>query len=244
MKTTSLVPRFVLALCFLLNAFPPPAALAQVATAPAQAGPVAVRLQGLKKAVKVRRDERGIPYIEAEDDSDLYFAQGYVTASDRLWQMDLMRRTARGELSEIFGRATLEEDKRRRTYGFARVSEASVAQADPRSRAVMEAYALGVNAYIDSLDDKSLPLEFQILGYRPRRWTPADSAAVGKNFAEALRPPTPRPSARTSPRRSRRRGSWTSRAPSSPTCRPRRPPPSSPRRRRSTCPSSAQTSRT
>jgi penicillin amidase len=98
----------------------------------------------------------------------------------------LLRRTARGELSEIFGRATLEDDKRRRTYGFAQAAEASAAQADPRSRAVMEAYARGVNAYIDSLDDKSLPLEFQILGFRPRHWTPADSSAVGKNFAEAL----------------------------------------------------------
>ncbi len=66
------------------------------------------------------------------------------------------------------------------------MAEASAAQADPRSRAVMEAYAAGVNAYIDSLDDKSLPAECQLLGYRPRHWTPADSAAVGKNFAEAL----------------------------------------------------------
>lgn len=183
MKVTSLVARLALALSFLLTALPPPVARAQ-ATAPARAD--VVRLTGLKKAVKVRRDERGIPYVEAEDESDLYFAQGFVTASDRLWQMDLMRRTARGELSEIFGRATLEEDKRRRTYGFARVAEASAVQADPRSRAVMEAYARGVNAYVDSLDDKSLPLEFQILGYRPRHWTPADSLAVGKNFAEAL----------------------------------------------------------
>jgi penicillin amidase len=186
MKATSLFTRLALALSFLLTAFPPPTALAQVATAPAQAGANVVRLQGLKRGVKVRRDERGIPYIEAEDESDLYFAQGFVTAADRLWQMDLMRRTARGELSEIFGRATLEEDKRRRNYGFARVAEASAAQAEPRSRAVMEAYARGVNAYIDLLDDKSLPLEFRILGYRPRHWTPADSAAVGKNFAEAL----------------------------------------------------------
>ncbi|HEX8355307.1 MAG TPA: penicillin acylase family protein [Pyrinomonadaceae bacterium] len=183
MKTTGLFLRLVLALSFLLNAFPTPAAAAQ---APAQAGASVVRLPGLNRAVKVRRDERGIPYIEAADESDLYFAQGYVTAGDRLWQMDLMRRTARGELSEIFGRATLEEDKRRRNYGFARVAETIAAQADQRSRAVMEAYARGVNAYIDSLDDKSLPPEFQILGYRPRHWTPADSAAVGKNFAEAL----------------------------------------------------------
>jgi penicillin G amidase len=183
MKANGLVVRLALSVLFLLTSVSAPAAAQTVAP---KAEPVVVRLPGLKKAVKVRRDERGIAYVEAEDELDLYFAQGYVTASDRLWQMDLFRRTARGELSEIFGKLTLEEDKRRRTYGFAQVAEVTAAQADPRSRAVMEAYAAGVNAYIDSLDDKSLPMEFQFLGYRPRHWTPADSSAVGKNFAESL----------------------------------------------------------
>jgi penicillin amidase len=183
MKAVGLVARLTLSLSFLFTPFSVPVS---AQTAAPQAEPVVVRLPGLKKAVKVRRDERGIAYVEAEDELDLYFAQGYVTASDRLWQLDLFRRTARGELSEIFGKLTLEDDKRRRTYGFAQVAEAAAAQADPGSRAVMEAYAAGVNAYIDSLDDKSLPPEFQLLGYRPRHWTPADSGAVGKNFAEAL----------------------------------------------------------
>src|SRR5215204_5669217 len=183
MNAKRLVTRLALSLSLLLTSFPPSV---QAQAAAPRAENAVVRLPGLKKTVKVRRDERGIAYVEAEDELDLYFAQGYVTASDRLWQMDLFRRTARGELSEIFGKAALEEDKRRRNYGFAQVAEASAAQADSRSRAVMEAYSAGVNAYIDSLDDKSLPPEFQLLGYRPRHWTPADSAAVGKNFAEAL----------------------------------------------------------
>src|SRR5215204_1136079 len=183
MKAAGLVARLALSLSFLLTSSPP---TVPAQTAAPQAEAAVMRLPGLKKGVKVRRDERGIAYVEAEDELDLYLAQGYVTAGDRLWQMDLFRRTARGELSEIFGKAALEEDKRRRNYGFAQVAEASAAQADPRSRAVMEAYAAGVNAYIDSLDDKSLPTEFQLLGYRPRHWTPADSAAVGKNFAEVL----------------------------------------------------------
>lgn len=183
MNANGLVLRLALLLTLLLPSFPfQPSAQ----TAAPKAEESVARLPGLKKAVKVRRDERGIPYVEAEDESDLYFAQGYVTASDRLFQMDLFRRSARGELSEIFGKATIEEDKRRRTYGFKQVAEATVAQSDPRARAVLEAYAAGVNAYIDSLDDKGLPLEFQLLGYRPRHWTPADSAAVGKNFAETL----------------------------------------------------------
>jgi penicillin amidase len=184
MKVKSLAPRLALALSFLFTAPSPRVVTVRAQTQAAPAG--VVRLQGLKKSVTVRRDERGIPYIEAADELDLYFAQGYVTASDRLWQMDLYRRTARGELSEIFGKATLEDDKRRRNYGFAQAAEASAAQANPRQRAVLEAYARGVNAYIDSLDERSLPAEFQILGYRPRHWTPADSASIGKNFAEAL----------------------------------------------------------
>src|SRR3954463_15665971 len=106
MKAVGLVARLALSLSFLLTSFSVPAPAQTAAT---QAAPAVVRLPGLKKAVKVRRDERGIPYVEAEDELDLYFAQGYVTASDRLWQMDLFRRTARGELSEIFGKAALEE---------------------------------------------------------------------------------------------------------------------------------------
>ncbi|HEV2863442.1 MAG TPA: penicillin acylase family protein [Pyrinomonadaceae bacterium] len=176
MHTRRLFARLMLALTLLSGAAP--YAFAQT--------PAPVRVEGLKKGVTVRRDERGIPYIDAADESDLYFAQGYVTASDRLWQMDLLRRTARGELSEIFGRAALEEDKRRRTYGFAQIAEANVAQAPPAARAVLEAYARGVNAYIATLDEQTLPLEFKLLGYRPRPWTPADTAVIGKNFAEVL----------------------------------------------------------
>jgi len=83
-------------------------------------------IQGLHEPVIVRRDGRSIPYIEARSDADLYFAQGYVTASDRLWQMDVMRRVARGQTAEIFGKATLEEDKRWRTLGFSKIAEESL----------------------------------------------------------------------------------------------------------------------
>jgi penicillin amidase len=182
MKADGPVSRLLLALSLLASTQALPAAQAQTAAA---AQP-AVRVQGLKKGVTVRRDERGIPYIEAADEEDLYFAQGYATAQDRLWQMDLLRRSARGELSEIFGRTTLEEDKQHRTYGFARLAEALEAKASPKARAVLEAYAAGVNAYAASLDEKSLPREFQLLGYKPRPWRPADSIVLGKIFAEDL----------------------------------------------------------
>ncbi|MBA3442848.1 MAG: penicillin acylase family protein, partial [Pyrinomonadaceae bacterium] len=151
-----------------------------------EASPMTLRLAGLGQPVTIRRDERGIPYIEATNDADLYFAQGYATASDRLWQMDLLRRTARGELSEIFGKVALNEDKRRRTLGYARLTEQAAAQLTPQTRSTFEAYARGVNAFIDSLDEKTLPREFRILGYRPRSWTVADSLTGSLLFAETL----------------------------------------------------------
>src|SRR5688572_12123389 len=121
---------------------------------------------GLSADVTVRRDNRSIPYIEAKSDADLYFAQGYVTASDRLWQMDLLRRVARGETAEIFGTQTLEEDKRWRRFGFSSIAEQSLSELTPELRAALESYARGVNAYIATLDEKSWPVEFQILQYR------------------------------------------------------------------------------
>ena len=145
-----------------------------------------VTVAGLQQSITVRRDDRGIPYISAQNDNDLYFAQGYATAQDRLWQMDLLRRTARGELSEIFGNPTLEEDKRHRILRFAQVADAEVALATPQARSLLEAYARGVNAYIATLDAKTLPPEFRVLQYQPRLWTPGDSLIIVKLFFETL----------------------------------------------------------
>lgn len=148
--------------------------------------PQVLQVKGLKDRVTIRRDERGIPYIEAQNDEDLYFAQGYAHASDRLSQMDFFRRTARGELAEVVGNLGLDQDKLHRTYGFTQAAEAEYAAASPRSRALIEAYARGVNAYASSLDSKSRPPEFQILNYDFRPWTPVDTFAVIKLFFEAL----------------------------------------------------------
>src|SRR6185295_998850 len=163
-----------------------PAEVAAEQSTPTQASTRTLAVAGLRDRVTVRRDERGIPYIEAKNDEDLYFAQGYVVASDRLWQMDLLRRNERGELAEVLGNAVLEQDKQHRTLGFAQEVEIEIAKASPGARAVLEAYANGVNAYIASLDLKTLPPEFQVLQYKPKPWTPADSLLVGKLFAEAL----------------------------------------------------------
>ena len=156
-------------------------------TAPQQ---TAVQIKGIKDRITIRRDERGIPYIEAQNDEDLYFAQGYATAADRLWQMDLFRRTARGELAEVLGvgpnNIAIDQDKLHRTYGFAQAAEAEFANASPRFRALLEAYARGVNAYASSLDPKSMPPEFQILQYGFRPWIATDSILPFKLLHEAL----------------------------------------------------------
>ncbi|MCO6509724.1 MAG: penicillin acylase family protein [Aridibacter famidurans] len=143
-------------------------------------------VQGLKDEVIVRRDSRSIPYIEAKNDADLYFAQGYETARDRLWQMDLLRRVASGRLAELFGPAVLDQDKRWRRYGFRDVAERSLKTIGPEMLEALDSYSAGVNAYIASLDEKSLPTEFQILKYSPEPWKPSDTMIIGKVLAEAL----------------------------------------------------------
>lgn len=145
-----------------------------------------IATSGVKETVTVRRDSRSIPYIDAKSDADLYFIQGYVTASDRLWQMDFLRRVARGETAEIFGKAALEEDKRWRRFGFTKIAEESIGYLSPELRSGLESYARGVNAYVATLDERSLPVEFRILQFKPREWTPADSIVVGKILADAL----------------------------------------------------------
>jgi penicillin amidase len=104
-------------------------------------------------------------------------AQGYVMAQDRLWQMDLLRRVARGQLSEILGPATLSIDKDFRTLGFSWAAARDVAQLDAESRKLMEAYARGVNAFIEEHQDR-LPLEFTLLHYKPLPWQPSDTLAI------------------------------------------------------------------
>ena len=151
-----------------------------------QSAATELTLSGLKEKVTVRRDARSIPYIEASNDADLYFVQGYVTASDRLWQMDLLRRVVRGETAEIFGKTTLEQDKRWRRYGFSSIAEESLKNYKPEVRVVLDDYSRGVNAYIASLTDATIPIEFKILQYKPRNWTPSDTLMIGKLLAEAL----------------------------------------------------------
>ncbi len=136
-----------------------------------------VLLPGLRQEVTVERDGWGVPHIRAATVEDLAEAQGYVMAQDRLWQMDLLRRAARGQLSEILGVRTLKIDESFRTYGFARAAERDAILFDPESRKVMDAYARGVNQFIEQ-HKKNLPLEFSLLHYEPTPWQPSDTLAI------------------------------------------------------------------
>src|SRR5688572_5250864 len=160
--------------------------IADVAKLKPKVSDTSLAFPSLREEVTIRRDERGIPFIEAANEADLYFAQGYATANDRLWQMDFLRRTARGELAEVLGPGALEVDKLHRVYGFRRVAETLLERASEHTREVLESYAGGVNAFIEQCGEKSLPLEFQILRYQPKPWTAIDSLALGKLFAEKL----------------------------------------------------------
>lgn len=138
-------------------------------------------LPGLVAQVRVDRNAWGVPHITAGSVEDMVMAQGYVTAQDRLWQMDVLRRVGEGEISEVVGKGprgvALSSDRLFRTYGIRQAAERDAAALDPESRALMEAYARGVNAFIASHQNR-LPWEFVALGYKPRPWTPADSLAI------------------------------------------------------------------
>ena len=132
---------------------------------------------GVAEPVSILRDERGVPHIRARSIEDALFAQGFVTAQDRMWQMDAIRRLAAGELAEVIGPAALEADRDARRLRIRRIAERAVAAMPPEDRRWLAAYARGVNAYL-SRQRNNLPVEFRLLGYQPRPWTPADSFAV------------------------------------------------------------------
>ena len=137
-----------------------------------------ISLPGLQQEVTVDRDRWGVPHIRAASAEDLAEAQGYVMAQDRLWQMDLLRRAARGQLSEILGSRTLEFDKDFRTLGLGRAADRDATLLEPEARKILEAYARGVNEFI-AQHQKSLPLEFSLLRYEPRPWQPSDTLVIG-----------------------------------------------------------------
>jgi penicillin G amidase len=144
-----------------------------------------VAVAGLREGVIVDRDRWGRPWIRAKSVEDLVMAQGYVVAQDRLWQMDLLRRAAGGELAEIFGEAAFTIDEENRILGMRQAAERAAADSNPEIRGMLEAYARGVNRYIEERSSR-LPIEFTLLGYKPRPWTPADTYLVSLYMYKTL----------------------------------------------------------
>lgn len=149
-------------------------------------------VDGLSAEVTVHRDGLGVPTIVADSTRDLFFAQGYVQAQDRFWEMDFRRHLTSGRLSELFGASQLGTDAFLRTLGWRRTAEQEVAALDERSRGYYDAYADGVNAYLAEHDGAEVSLEYAILGlqngdYEIEPWTPADSVAWLKAMAWDLR---------------------------------------------------------
>jgi penicillin amidase len=144
-----------------------------------------LQINGLSAPVAVTRDIHGVPVIQAATLEDLFFAQGFVTAQDRLWQMDIMRRFGSGELSEILGAATLELDREQRILGLRFAAKKTVETASPTDRSFFEAYARGVNAYIAAQGSR-LPIEFRILGYTPKPWLVEDSVVIANQMVKDL----------------------------------------------------------
>ncbi len=135
-----------------------------------------INLDGLSSSVEVIRDQWGVPHIYAQTQSDVFFAQGFVHAQDRLFQMELNRRTAQGTLSEIFGEVALDTDRTARTFGFNRLGAADWQQVSAELEAGIRAYTAGVNAFLDQPRLK-LPGEFMMLGRKPDPWQPEDTMA-------------------------------------------------------------------
>ncbi|MTI30943.1 penicillin acylase family protein [Xanthovirga aplysinae] len=147
-----------------------------------------LKIDGLKDKVSIYYDEQLIPHIFATNDEDAYLAQGYVTAALRLWQMDFQTMAAAGRVSEIVGKKALDFDRLQRRKGMVYGAKNKIKSLNSHNESLMalEAYAKGVNAYIDNLFYRDLPLEYKLLGYRPEKWTPLKSSLLMMYMADDL----------------------------------------------------------
>jgi penicillin amidase len=132
-----------------------------------------IAVPGLKAKVEVLRDRWGVPHLYAQNADDLFFVQGFVAAQDRLFQLDLWRRLAVGETAEVFGREALEADRFARLLRYRGDLQAEWASYSADARRIARSFTTGINTYIDHVGPR-LPIEFQILRYRPKKWLPED----------------------------------------------------------------------
>jgi penicillin amidase len=158
------------------------AVLALVGRDPGPPAQGALKARGLRAPARVVRDPFGVPHVEAESIADAYLALGFAHAQDRLWQMELSRRCARGRLAELFGERALEQDRLARTLGFAEAARLEVPKLARETRAALEAYAAGVNAWLAEIaaNRAARPFELRWLALEPEPWTPEDTLAIAR----------------------------------------------------------------
>ncbi|MEO6136929.1 MAG: penicillin acylase family protein [Ginsengibacter sp.] len=139
----------------------------------------------LKAGVKVYFDERLVPHVFAENEMDAYFVQGYLHAKFRLWQMEFQTHAAAGRVSELVGPIAIDFDRDKRRLGMVYAAEAAMKEVekDPESLDECNNYTAGVNAYIESLNEKSLPIEYKLMGYKPEKWDNLKTALFLKYMA-------------------------------------------------------------
>lgn len=150
--------------------------------------PESVQLKGLEQPVQIVYDDRLVPHIFAANDHDLYFAQGFITARHRLWQMEFQTHFAAGRISEIVGPKALELDRMTRRKGLLSGAEEALKhlEHEPLSDKILTSYTDGVNAYISSLTYKDYPIEYKLLNYKPEPWTKLKCALLLKYMSDML----------------------------------------------------------
>lgn len=150
--------------------------------------PADLKLEGVKEEVDVVFDDNRVPHVFAKNDHDVYFAQGYLIARDRLWQMEFYTLAAAGRLSEVVGERALELDRYSRRMGMAEAAKKVYESAKKNTlmNEVLTAYAEGVNAYIKQLKYKDLPVEYKIIGYQPEEWSPYKTILMMMNMRNVL----------------------------------------------------------
>ncbi|HTM97343.1 MAG TPA: penicillin acylase family protein, partial [Pedobacter sp.] len=147
-----------------------------------------IALKGAQAEINIIFDDRMIPHVFAQNDHDVYYAQGYVTAMHRLWQMDFQTRFAAGRISEIVGDKAIEVDRYQRRMGMVYGAENSLKgmMEDPKSKEMIMAYTAGINAYIHSLSKANYPIEYKILDFKPEDWTAIKCALLLKQMSAVL----------------------------------------------------------
>ena len=147
-----------------------------------------LKLKGIKGAVNVYLDDRLVPHIFAEHETDAYYVQGYLHAKNRLWQMEFQTHAAAGRISEIVGEKAITFDRNQRRIGMVYAAENALVamENDPETKASLDAYTAGINAYINSLQKSKVPVEYKLLGYEPEQWSNLKSALFTKQMTNTL----------------------------------------------------------